>query len=134
MFMLNNGGAQASASPDVCKVPTPAGPVPTPFVNMGTTQMADPGGLVRNVLLVNMPALNQASKLLLSNGNQPGTVGGVVSNKIMGQVQFMNGSLKVMVGGKPAVRLGVMTGQNGAPVNAVGSVIQPSQTKVVVGG
>ena len=59
MFMLNNGGAQAIASPDVCKVPTPAGPVPTPFVNMGTTQLAAPGGLVKKVLVVNMPALNQ---------------------------------------------------------------------------
>lgn len=133
MFMLNNGGAQTSASPDVCKVPTPAGPVPTPFVNLGTTQMADPGGLVNKVLVANMPAMNQASKILMTNGNQPGTVGGVASNKIMGQVQFMNGSTKVMVGGKPAVRVGVMTGQNGAPVNAVGSVVAPSQTKVMLG-
>ena len=133
MFMLNNGGAQTSASPDVCKVPTPAGPVPTPFVNMATTQMADPGGLVSKVLVANMPALNQASKIMMSNGDQPGTVGGVASNKIMGQVQFMNGSTKVMVGGKPAVRVGVMTGQNGAPVNAVGSVIKPSQNKVTIG-
>lgn len=133
MFMLNNGGAQAIASPDVCKVPTPAGPVPTPFVNIGTTQMADPGGLVKKVLVVNMPAMNQASKIMMTNGNQPGTIGGVVSNKVMGEVQFMNGSTKVMVGGKPAVRVGVMTGQNGAAVNAVGSVIQPSQTKVIVG-
>lgn len=133
MFMLNNGGAQTTASPDVCKVPTPAGPVPTPFVNMGTTQMADPGGLVKKVLVVNMPAMNQASKIMMTNGNQPGTIGGVVSNKVMGEVQFMNGSTKVMVGGKPAVRVGVMTGQNGAAVNAVGSVIQPSQTKVIVG-
>lgn len=133
MFMLNNGGAQTSASPDVCKVPTPAGPVPTPFVNLGTTQMADPGGLVRKVLVVNMPALNQASKITMSNGDQPGTAGGVASNKIMGEIQFMNGSTKVMVGGKPAVRVGVMTGQNGKPVNAVGSVIQPSQNKVIIG-
>lgn len=133
MFMLNNGGAQASASPDVCKVPTPAGPVPTPFVNMGTTQMADPGGLVNKVLLVNMPAMNQASKIAMTNGNQPGSIGGVASNKIMGQVQFLNGSVKVMVGGKPAVRVGTMTGQNGAPVNAVGSVVKPSQTKVILG-
>lgn len=133
MFMLNNGGAQTTASPDVCKVPTPAGPVPTPFVNLGTTQMADPGGLVKKVMVVNMPALNQASKITMSNGDQPGTAGGVVSSKIMGEIQFMNGSTKVMVGGKPAVRTGVMTGQNGKPANAVGSVVKPSQTKVIIG-
>ncbi len=132
MFMLNNGGAQAMATPDVCKVPTPAGPIPTPFVNLGTTQMADPGGLVTKVLLANMPALNQATKILLTNGNQPGVAGGVVSSKIMGQVQFVNGSLKVMVGGKPAVRVGAMTGQNGAASNAPGSVVAPSQVTVIL--
>lgn len=132
MFMLNNGGAQAMATPDVCKVPTPAGPVPTPLVNLGTTSMADPGGVVTKVLLANMPALNQATKILLSNGNEPGVAGGVVSSKIMGQIQFTNGSVKVMVGGKPAVRVGAMTGQNGAAINAVGSVVAPSQVKVML--
>lgn len=132
MFMLNNGGARAVASPDVCKVPSPGGPVPTAFVNEATTQMADPGGLVNKVLIVNMPALNQASKILLSNGNQPGALGGTVSNRIMGQAQFMNGSSKVMVGGKPAVRMGAMTGQNGSPANATGSVVSTSQSKVMV--
>lgn len=134
MFMLSNGGAQASAIPDVCKVPTPAGPVPTPFPNMASTQMAQPGGLVRNVLVVNMPALNQTSKLIMSNGDEAGTLGGLACNRIKGEVQFMNGSMKVMVGGKPAVYLGCMTGHNGTPVNAVGSVMAPSQSKVMVGG
>lgn len=133
MFMLNNGGAQANAIPDVCKVPSPAGPVPTPFPNLATTQMAQPSGLLRNVLVVNMPALNQASKIMMSSGDEVGTVGGVASNRIKGEVQFMNGSMTVMVGGKPAVRMGCMTGHNGMPVNAVGTVISPSQSTVMVG-
>ncbi|WP_269901417.1 DUF4150 domain-containing protein [Paenalcaligenes faecalis] len=134
MFMLNNGGSQALASLDVCKTPTPAGPIPIPYVNISTTQLAAPGGLVPKVLVTNMPALNQASQLQLSNGNEPGTAGGVMSSKFIGPVSFTNGSLKVMVGGKPAVRMGCMTGQNGTPQNAVGSVMTPSQTKVQVGG
>lgn len=134
MHMLTTGGANAMAPADVCKVPTPAGPVPTPFPNTATTQMTNPSSAVTKVLVANMPALNQMSKIMLSNGDQAGTVGGVVSNKIMGQAQFLNGSFKVMVGGKPAVRVGCMTGQNGAPQNTVGSVIAPSQVKVLVMG
>lgn len=132
MFMLNNGGAMANAMPDVCKTPTPAGPIPTPYPNIATSNMADPGGIVQKVLVFNMPALNMATKILLSNGDQGGVAGGVVSNKIMGETQFTLGSLKVMVGGKPAVRLGAMTAQNGSPPNSVGSVIAPSQTRVMV--
>mgnify|MGYP001409762761 CR=1 FL=1 len=132
MFMLNNAGATANAMPDVCKTPTPAGPVPMPYPNIATSNMADPGGIVQNVLVVNMPALNMGTKILLSNGDQAGAAGGVVSNKIMGETQFTLGSLTVMVGGKPAVRLGAMTAQNGSPPNAVGAVIAPSQTLVMV--
>lgn len=134
MHMLNTGGAMANAPADVCKVPTPAGPVPTPFPNIATTQMTNPASLVQKVLVVNLPALNQMSKIVLSNGDQAGTLGGVVSNKIMGQAQFLNGSLKVMVGGKPAVRVGCMTGQNGQPQNTVGSVLTPGQVSVMVMG
>lgn len=134
MMMLNNGGAQCLAPADVCKVPTPGGPVPTPFPNLATTQMADPGAVVKNVLVCNMPAITQATKIMLSNGDQAGSIGGVTSNKIMGETQFTQGSQKVMVGGKPAVRVGMPTGQNGAPNNTVGSVVQPSQTKVMVMG
>ncbi|EJC60727.1 hypothetical protein QWA_18604 [Alcaligenes faecalis subsp. faecalis NCIB 8687] len=49
-------------------------------------------------LVVNMPALNQASKIMMSSGDEVGTVGGVASNRIKGEVQFMNGSMTVMVG------------------------------------
>lgn len=134
MMMLNNGGTQCMAVPDVCKVPTPGGPVPTPFPNIATTQMANPGAVVKNVLVGGMPAINQATKIMLSNGNQPGVLGGVSSNKIMGQAQFTKGSSKVMVGGKPAVRVGTPTGQNGAPNNTVGAAVSPSQVKVMVMG
>lgn len=132
MQMLNSGGAQCNATPDVCKVPTPGGPVPTPFPNLGTTQMADPGGLVQKVLVANMPAMNLMSKVTMTNGDQGGSIGGIASNRIMGQVQFLQGSTKVMVGGKPALRVGVPTGQNGAPANSVGTVVSPSQVKVMV--
>lgn len=136
MFMLNNGGAQALGPLDVCLTPAPPSPspVPVPYVNIAFTTMVSPADFVRKVLVVNLPALNQKSKIFVSSGNEPGIFLGVISKKIIGEAIFLNGSLKVMVGGKPAVRLGTMTGQNGSPQNTVGSIISPSQTKVMVGG
>ncbi|AJC22330.1 DUF4150 domain-containing protein [Pandoraea pulmonicola] len=132
MFMLNNGGAIMLAMPDVCN--TPIGPivVPLPYPNTGTTEMADPGGLVQKVLVVGMPALNLGSKITLTEGDQAGSLGGVVSGKTMGEACFLVGSARVRVGGKPAVRLTAQTGQNGAPPNVQGSVVAPSQTTVSI--
>ena len=135
MFMLNNGGAMANATaPDVCKTPSPAGPQPIPYPNIATTDMADPGGLVNNVLVAGMPAMNQASKVTLSNGDQAGAAGGVVSAKIMGEMAFVTGSQQVNVGGKPAVRVTDQTSHNGSPPNTMGMVSAPSQTQVMVLG
>lgn len=135
MFMLNNGGAMAnSTTPDVCKTPSPAGPVPMPYPNIADTRMADPGGLVKEVLIAGMPAMNQMSKVSLSNGDQAGVAGGVVSAKIMGEMAFVNGSNQVMVGGKPAVRVTCQTTHNGSPPNTMGMVSAPSQTQVMVLG
>jgi hypothetical protein len=133
MYMLNNGGAIATASqPDVCKTATPAGPVPMPYPNIADTSMADPGGLVNDVLIAGMPAMNQMSKVTSSNGDEAGAQGGVVSGKIMGEMTFTDGSTKVMVGGKPAVRVTTQTLQNGAPGNTIGVVSAGSQTLVTV--
>lgn len=132
MFMLSTGGAMANAMPDVCKTPTPAGPVPIPYPNIAQTSMADPGGVVPKVLVANLPALNMGTKILMSNGDEAGAAGGLMSSKIIGEAQFTLGSLKVMVGGKPAVRLGAMTAQNGSPPNSVGAIISPSQVRVMV--
>lgn len=133
MFMLNNGGAMANATvPDMCNTPTPAGPVPTPYPNIAETSMADPGGLVAEVLVAGMPAMNLMSKVTMSNGDEAGAGGGVVCGRIDGEMTFLNGSISVMVGGKPAVRVTCMTGHNGAPQNTVGVVAAPSQTQVMV--
>lgn len=131
MFMLTNAGAQAIATaPDVCKVPSPAGTVPTPFPNIAMSSMANP--IVENVLVAGMPALNLGSTIMMSNGDQGGAAGGVVSNDIMGSAKFTIGSIKVMVGGKPAVRLSAMTSQNQNNTIGQASVPPPGQTKVMV--
>ncbi|KFE54506.1 PAAR-like domain-containing protein [Pseudomonas syringae] len=133
MYMLNNGGATANSTvPDICKTPTPAGPMPMPYPNTADTSLADPGGLVMPVLVCGLPAMNFMSKVLLSTGDEPGVGGGVVSGVIMGSMAFIDGSVAVMVGGMPAVRLTSQTAHNGTPPNTTGMVSAPSQTVVMV--
>ncbi|NYT85136.1 DUF4150 domain-containing protein [Pollutimonas harenae] len=132
MFALTIAGAQAVATiPDTCLTPAAPSPVPIPYPNMATTAAADPGGIVEKVLISAAPALNQMTKILLSNGDQGGTAGGgVVSHMIMGEVAFVNGSMKVMIGGKPGVRLSCMTMHN--KENTTGLVASPSQATVML--
>ena len=128
MFSLTIAGGQCMAMPDVCQVPTPAGPVPTPFPNIGMPPMAT--GTTTKLLVSGVPALTKGSKIPLTNGDQAGAQGGVVSGKIMGEVEFIMGSMKVKLQGQFAVRLSDPTKQNAG--NAVGNVLAPSQSKVMV--
>lgn len=134
MFMLNNGGATAMATvPDVCQTPAAPSPIPVPYPNIASSDMTDPDGLVPEVLVDAMPALNMMSKILLSEGDTAGSApGGVVSAKVMGEMAFIDGSAVVMVGGLPAVRVTCQTEHNGAPANTIGMVSVPSQTAVLV--
>ncbi|MNQ55284.1 PAAR motif protein [compost metagenome] len=132
MFMLTSGGAMAmSTVPDICKTPAPpAGPVPIPYPNMADTSAADPGGLVKEVLVDGMPAMNMSSKVLITSGDEAGVAGGVTSGKVKGEMKFTNGSSKVTVGGKPAVRVTDQTMHNAN--NTMGMFSKPSQTDVLV--
>ncbi|OCR25105.1 type VI secretion protein [Pseudomonas syringae] len=133
MFMLNNGGAQATASqPDTCKTTTAAGPVPLPYPNIADSSMADPGGLVNEVLVAAMPAMNQMSKVTQSSGDEAGDQGGLISGVNVGEMAFSSGSTKVMVGGKPAVMVSSQTLQNGTPSNTIGVFNLGSQETVEV--
>ncbi|ANN68537.1 DUF4150 domain-containing protein [Bordetella bronchialis] len=134
MFMLNTAGAMCTATvPDVCLTPAAPSPIPVPYPNIATTDMANPGTIVENVLVCGMPALNQSSVVMLSNGDQGGTAGGgVACGQIMGEAAFVTGSPTVMVGGPPGVRLTCMTTQNSN--NTMGLVAAPSQTVVLLLG
>lgn len=128
-----NGVAQAIAVTDVCKTPTPGGPVPMPYPNIAMLNMANPSTTVKNVVVLGMPACNVKTETTLSNGDEVGVNMGIVSNKIMGPCTFKTSSQKVKFGGKPAVHVTCQTGHNGkSNPNAMGSVMVPSQGLVDV--
>ena len=111
------------AFPDVCRTP-----VPIPFPNMGMGFMALPNAW--NILFMCMPAHNMATTIPITLGDQPGALGGVVSQTFMQQARHVTGAFKVILRGTPATRMTSLTTQNRC--NIVGARIVPSQFKVLL--
>ncbi|MCL4729884.1 MAG: DUF4150 domain-containing protein [Planctomycetes bacterium] len=128
-------GGMCMGMPDVCLVPAPpAPPVPTPFPNIAQCATANAGTCAMTVKLSNMPAIVQNSMIPMSNGDEAGVNGGVMSGMNMGPATFKMGSMKVKFAGKPACHLTSMVGQNGSNPNVpAGQQIAPSQALVRVG-
>ena len=129
-----NGGGQCFAFPDVCKTPTPAGPVPIPYPNIAMLTQASGGTLSSKVKIAGDKAATQDTEITMSSGDEAGSVGGVVSNKMKGPAKFTQGSSKVKIEGKGAAYLGAMVGQNDASNSNMpaGHQVAPSQVKVIV--
>lgn len=124
-------GGMCFAFPDVCKTPTPAGPVPIPYPNISQPMLAINTSL--KVFVQFMPAVTMKSQIPISNGDEAGCAGGVVSNVFIGPTAFSKGSSKVIVEGMPWVNLTSMTRQNGTVANnPAGTVVTPSQVKVLI--
>lgn len=90
--------------PDVCKTPTPGGPIPIPYPNIGKSSDVT-GGPTTVTCDGQMPATKDA-KYMMSAGDEAGSVGGVMSNVIKGECEFMMYSFDVKFDGKNVARLG----------------------------
>jgi len=131
MFANCSLGGQNFGMPDVCLTPAPPSPspVPIPYPNMAQLPMAIPNQL--KVLISFMPAHNLGTTIPLSNGDEAGVSGGIMSGTIIGPSRHLKGSIKVFYGGMPATRLLDTAMQNSTNVPA-GMTIVPSQTKVLI--
>jgi hypothetical protein len=128
---LENGMCQAL--PDTCKTPTPAGTVPVPYPNIGQFANAQSSTCSGVVKINGMKAFNLKTKCPMSQGDEAGSAGGVVSGKAMGEIIFTKGCSIVFIEGPPAVNNSSQTAHNGAPPNASGGMVtMPSQNKVQV--
>lgn len=94
-----------NTAPDVCKTPSPGGPVPIPYpviVSMssdlanGTTTVKADGEM----------AAIKGCEYSMCTGDEPGTVGGIVSNTFKKEAKFILFSFDVKLDGKNACRLG----------------------------
>ena len=92
-----------TAFPDVCKTPTPGGPVPIPYPNIAMSSDTASGS--KKVKCDGNSICHKSSNFRMSTGDEAGTAGGgVVSNKIKGKAEFVNFSFDVKVEGKNVAR------------------------------
>lgn len=129
-----NGGGQCFIFPDVCKTPSPGGPVPIPYPNIAMPTQADGGTCAGKVKILGKKTIVKGTEITMSSGDEAGTVGGVISNKFKGPAQYKKGSSKVKAQGKAVCHLTSITGQNGGSNANVppGTQVAPSQAKVLV--
>lgn len=104
-------GGLSIAFPDVCKTPAPpAGPIPIPYPNIGKS--ADTTGGPTKVKVDGQMPMTKGAKYMRSQGDEPGTVGGVVSGVNMGECEFLLYSFDVKFQGKNVCRMGDMLFHN----------------------
>lgn len=106
-----SSGGIATAFPDVCKTPSPAGPIPIPYPNIAKSGDTADGS--KKVKVDGNPIMLQGSNFSTSMGDEAGAAGGgVVSNTTKGKAEFILYSFDVKVEGKGVPRLGDMMLQN----------------------
>lgn len=97
-------GGMNTVFPDVCKTPTPAGPVPLPYPNVGTASHTS-GGPAAVTVDGQMPMVKGA-KYTVTSGDEAGSAGGVLSGVIQGEAEFLLYSFDVKLEGRNACRMG----------------------------
>lgn len=96
-------GGTTIAFPDVCKTPSPAGPVPIPYPNVAMSSDTAKG--TTKVSVDGKPVCVEDSNFSTSTGDEAGTAGGgVVSGKTKGKAEFVNYSFDVKFEGKSVAR------------------------------
>jgi hypothetical protein len=97
-----SSGGVSPAFPDVCKTPSPAGPVPIPYPNVAMS--SDSAQTSKQVKCDGNPICLQDSNFSVSTGDEAGSAGGVASGKIKGKAEFVLYSFDVKVEGKGVAR------------------------------
>jgi hypothetical protein len=111
-----DGLKHTAAAPDVCKTPSPGGPIPVPYVNVASNSDLAKGTTTVHIE-GNSVALASAN-LSTSMGDEPGTAGGgLVSSKIKGKLTWGSSSIDVKFEGKGVVRFMDVTQHNGNSFN-----------------
>jgi hypothetical protein len=111
----DDGSTHVAGVPDVCKTPSPGGPVPIPYPNMAMSSDLTDG--TTTVKIQGAMAAHKSATIGSSSGDEPGTIGGVVSNCNRGKMAFTLYSMDVKLEGKNAVRFADLGPGNGNSYN-----------------
>lgn len=118
-----SNGISMATIPDVCKTPSPGGPIPIPYPNIsqaatldkGTTTVKADGGMM---------IATKGSEFSLSNGDNAGVAGGVKSSTFMKESTWILYSFDVKMDGSNACRLTDKKFQNHENTADMGGVLQ----------
>jgi len=107
------------AFPDVCKTPSPGGPVPIPYPNIARS--SDAAQTSTTVKADGEGVMLKSSNFSTSKGDEAGSAGGVVSNVNRGKAEFVNYSFDVKIEGQNVPRkMDPMKQNGGGGFNAMG--------------
>lgn len=118
-----SGGISAATLPDVCKTPTPGGPVPMPYPNVSRSVSLSGGSSTVHADGGMMIAL-KGSRFSLSSGDEPGVAGGVKSGTVMQESTWISYSFDVKIQGRNACRLTDKKFQNHDNTADLGGLLQ----------
>jgi uncharacterized protein DUF4150 len=98
-------GGLSIVFPDVCKTPAPpAPPIPIPYPNIG--QSSDTSDGPTKVKTDGKMPMVKGAKYSKSSGDEPGTIGGILSGVNRNECEFMLYSFDVKFEGKNVCRMG----------------------------
>lgn len=134
------GGANMTMGPlDVCKTPSPAGPVPVPYANLvdGLAATNDPAAKATQKVIMDKSAAkgfkagSATAAAIKSNGDEAAAMKGVVSARNMSPSNYKMATPNVMSEGKsiPFNLTPTAHGRSSAPA---GTQIAPSPSKVLL--
>lgn len=95
-------GLSVATIPDVCKTPSPGGPIPLPYPNFANQSTLKNG--TTTVFAKGKMVAVKGSQYGMSTGDEPGTVGGVKSNTFKQATDWITYSFDVKMDGKNACR------------------------------
>jgi hypothetical protein len=98
-------GGMSIVFPDVCKTPAPPAPfVPIPYPNIGRS--ADTSGGPSTVKTDGQMPMVKGATYSKSSGDEPGTIGGMISGVNRNECEYMMYSFDVKFEGKNVCRMG----------------------------
>jgi hypothetical protein len=100
----SQSGGMSVVFPDVCNTPTPGGPVPIPYPNIGKT--ADTTNGPQSVSVDGQMPMVKGAEYAVTSGDEAGSAGGLMSGTTKGPAEFLLYSFDVKFEGRNVCRLG----------------------------
>jgi len=119
-----SGGIATSTLPDICKTPTPVGPVDIAYVNIAMDKDLAGGSGTVNADGGNSIAI-EGCTFSKSVGDEPGSNGGVSSGVNLGEASFISFSPDVTIEGKAVCRLSDKMMMNKENSACMGGIVIP---------